>query len=228
MNKSTAQSLYDDLDDTLAGSDWRTYPPCSTQDGHYVRHHIPLIYSEGTPNIFPTLPPKSMAVIHDHDLDTYNIIQRRVPTDGEARWEDEYERRLPHSPSDYYEVILHSHEYDELPETGEAIRQKRLATDIRSALDLPNSRDTSTALAEQFDTVGDIFAADDEELLSISSIGPKTLEAIRRRRHPSLTDRLRDTPGSVLLVAQNDHGTFEPLHDKHDATAINERLIHDL
>jgi hypothetical protein len=228
MNKDTAQSLHDGLDDALAGSDWRLRRPCPTQDGRRVRHHIPLVYSEGTPDIFPTLPPKAMAILHDHGLDTYNILQRRVPTDGEARWEDEYERSRPKSTSDYYEIILNTHEYDELPETGEDLRQKRLATDIRSTLDIPNSRDISTALAEQFDTVGDILAATDEELLDIPGLGPKTLEAIRRRRHPSLTTRLRDTPGSVLLVAQNDHGTFEPLHAHHDATDINERLINDL
>lgn len=230
MEKEDAHNLYDDLNDTIRQSDWTMSPPKHTQDGRRVSHYLCLTYTgDLRTDLVPMLPPNAMAILNDHGIKDNFITQRKVAPDTEAYREDEYERSRRYAETEHHEIIIDGPGYDTLPKTGEEKRQTRLAREIREALHLPGAeRRAASALAANYETVGAILAASDDELREIDGIGPKTLEAIRDRRSPDLIDRLSDHEGSVLIVAENDHGTFEPLYPRHDAESINRTLINDL
>ena len=235
MKRDTAQELWEALHEAdVAGRHWELHKPEFERNGRQVSYYVRFTAEPFRGENIPS-PPQYAHILDDLDVEHISTHFRHIteeekcidyPPNGDSLQSVRYS--LYETPR--YEFILDNYERHDIPRTPEEERQKQLGADIRDAIDLPANTDAGIALAEHFDRVGDILAADDETLLAIDGIGEKTVDAIRARMSPELArqkQRLRKENGytPILIAVEGDDGILEPAYDRHTAEDAEKKLL---
>jgi hypothetical protein len=133
----------------------------------------------------------------------------------------------PESDSPYYEFVVDDHEVEHLDRTPEETVNQQLQSVLAQTFDFARPEAT-TALAQRFETIGDVLAASEKELGQCDGVGPKTIEEIHARRSGELKRRLRSEPESVLVVKEDENGVFTPVYTPESVSLLRHKMIHDL
>lgn len=225
MKKATANEVYDRLRDIDLGS-WNVQPPEYNQRVRSITYRVRLTHrSDGESSFIPIPTFTIMKAIDQLDIERISTSLHHITSEDQ---EDDYgsdgyvRDEIPR-----FEFIISNYESDELPRTPEEERIVRMGRDLSNALDLPNSVD-SKKLAEKFETVGELLEASEEELRSITGVGPKTVDIILQKRSPEVNRRLDELGKggnhTVLVVEKNEQGTYIPVFEYDTIEGISRDL----
>lgn len=232
MKKANAHDLHDSLVDEFNDGNHEWLPRlCHSQQTCAVNYYIRLERDLPDTGQIPMLPRIVQDLATEYDIpesDRHRFTRNVNPENEEGTYkESRYETSDTRNP--HFELILDNKNSEMLSQSPEEERQERLKDDIRDALSLPGVPKVVDKLATQYTSVAEILAAPDDELSDIERLGPKTLEAIREHRSPELTERLKqEDTDRVVVVAQNEHGTFVPVYEPDSNQTINASLLSEL
>lgn len=230
MKKADARRLIEEMKDgSVPTGSWSVHFPEPEQDDRRVSYGVVLTQDANGSGYVPTIPLELSDFLLERGFSTRNITERLIDPEEDAVDDTLWRPRERLFSSDpYFAVVIDDGKYDELPRTAEEERQRRLSREISSAFGTPANRKVANALAAEFETVGEVLAASEEELRAVSGVGEKTARVILERRSPALQDRLEGFNGDVLIVAKNESGTFEPLYVPDSNETINRQLLDEL
>lgn len=211
MKKETAQRVYDRLRE-LDLESWEIQPLEYEQRVRSITYRVRLTHASSSRGPFVPMPPPSVMETIDQ-LGIERISTRLFHVTSEEEIDDYRSDGYVRDEIPRFEFVISNYESDQLPRTPEEERIDRVSRDISQALDLPNSAD-ARKLAEKFETVGELLRANEEELRSITGVGPKTADVILHKRSPELDRRLSELKEegnhTLLVVEKNEHGTYVP------------------
>lgn len=230
MKKENAQELYEELKDkSLSAGSWSVHLSEPVQEGRRVRYGVVLTHDASSSGHVPMIPFEVSEFLHNRGFSSGDVTKRLIDPNedsvDDSLWRPQ-NRQFSSDP--YYATLIDDGAYNELPRTAEEERRRRLSSKISSAIGTPGNTRVADALAAEFETVGEVLAASEDELRAVTGIGEKTARAILERRSPALQRRLEEFDGDVLVVTKNDSGTFEPLYVPDSKETINRELLDGL
>jgi len=231
MKKKDARELFEELmKESVSTGAWTVHRPEHVQNDRRVRYAVVMTKDGNRSGDIPTVPLELSEFLRKRDFSSRDIRKQLIdpnedPID-DSLWGPS--DRVLSSSDPYYAVVIDNGEYDEIPRTAEEERKRRLSSEISSAIGIPGNTSAADKLAEEFETIGDVLGASENELRSVNGVGEKTAQAIIERRSPELQKRLDEFDGDILIVTENDSETFEPLYIPDSKTSINRELLDNL